>query len=92
MLKSTPSSLPARMMSALDMAISGAWILKRRAFDAGLGRELREILEGRDEFRPAIGITRVIDGVHAHENIARRPATSAQPSASASNRVLRAGT
>ena len=58
------------MISALDMWIRGAWILKRVPSTAGLGRELRELLESRDELRAAIGIPRVIDSGHTDEDIA----------------------
>ncbi len=91
MLKSTPSLTPSRMMSALDMVDERRLNLEARALDAGLGRQLRQPLERLDEFRPAIGIARVVDGVDARRKY-RRTHTSAQPSASDNNSVLRAGT
>jgi len=41
------------------------------ALDAGLGCQIRQVLKSRDEFRAAIGIAGVIDGVNAYEDAGR---------------------
>ncbi len=41
------------------------------AFDAGLGRQVGQALEGLDVFGAAIGISAVIDGIDAHEDVGR---------------------
>ena len=43
----------------------------RALLHAGSRREIGHGLEGRDELRAAIGITGVIDGIHANEDIVR---------------------
>ena len=48
---------------------SGAWTRMPRAFHAGLGGEVGEPLEGRDEFRPAIRIAGIVDRVDAAEDV-----------------------
>ena len=40
-------------------------------FDSGLGREIRQLLEGRDEFRTAIWITAVVESIYPYEDVAR---------------------
>ena len=40
-----------------------------RALHAGLRGEVGHLLEGRDVFGAAVGITRVIQRIHAKENI-----------------------
>jgi len=41
------------------------------ALDPGLGRQVRQRLERRDELRPAVGIARIIERVDADEDVAR---------------------
>ena len=41
----------------------------RPAFDARPGRQVRHALIGFDEFRPAIRVTRIVERVHAHEDV-----------------------
>ena len=57
------------MMSALVISIRGAWIRTQLPFYRRPGRQVREIFEGPDERRPAIGIARVVDGVHADVDV-----------------------
>ena len=46
--------------------------LNARAFDAGFGSDVGQRFKERDELRPAIGITAVIDRVRADENVSGR--------------------
>ena len=57
------------MISAFVIRISGAWIFDPCAFDAGLGRQLRQPFERRDELGPAVGVTGVVERVHADEDV-----------------------
>src|SRR5467141_4522512 len=45
--------------------------LQPRSLDAGLGRELRHLLVGREVLRPAIGVAAVVERVHADEEVVR---------------------
>src|SRR2546422_5348132 len=45
--------------------------LQPRALDAGPGRELRHLLEGREILRPAVRVAAVVERVHADEAIVR---------------------
>ena len=70
--KSTPSAAPRRMISALLRSISGVRIAERLASStpARVAR-LAMLLERRDEFRPAVRIAGVVDGVDADEDVVR---------------------
>ena len=51
---------------------SGVWIFRRvRPSTRGLGGQVRHAFVGLDEFRPAIGIARVVERVHADEDVGR---------------------
>ncbi len=62
----------------------------RAAFHAGLGRQVRHVLESGDELRAAIRIARIVDRIHADENVASIPALPPTPCAiRQKNRVAR---
>ena len=79
------------MISAFVIVMSGAWMWKRRPFDAGLRRELGHRLEGAQVLGPAVGIARIVERVDADDDVGT-PSASAHASASDRKTVLRAGT
>ena len=63
-----------------------------KTLDAGLGCEIGHCFKGVDELRAAVGVSAVVQRVHADEDIARCPSTSAHARANDRKIVLRAGT
>ena len=60
------------MIWALVQRIKGVWIVNcNRPSTPGLGGQVGQSLEGGDVLRPAIGISAVVDGVDAEENVGR---------------------
>ena len=59
------------MMSALLRSMSGVCTRNLRAFDARAGRQIRQALERGHELGPAIGITRIVQGIDADDQILR---------------------
>src|ERR1700739_4727928 len=43
--------------------------LESRAFDSGFGADVGQCFKDSDEFRPAIGIPAIINGIRANENV-----------------------
>ena len=79
------------MISALVIESAAYESRIAAAFDAGLGGQVGHLLEGRDEFRPAIGIAAVIEGVDSQEDI-RRPEHLRLGQGKDRKMVFRAGT
>ena len=82
---------PSRMMSAFVRSMSGAWIVSGRPSTPARVASAASCSNARDELRAAVGIARVVERVDADDDLRRRRATSAHPSASDRKIVLRAG-
>ena len=80
------------MMSAFDMRHERRVDRQRAAFDAAFRREPRERLERRDVLGPAIGIARVVDRVHADDDLVGVDHLGQRQRRGSRNTVLRAGT
>ena len=63
--------MPRRMMSALRGRDERRVDVEARAFDAGARGQGRERFERADELGTAIGISGIVEGVDADENVAR---------------------
>ena len=67
-----PSSCPSLTISALRQSQQRRVDLQARAaLDAGFGRQVRHALVGLDELGTAVGIARVVERVHADEDVGR---------------------
>src|ERR1700722_11179990 len=69
------SELNAQLRAQLDDLAFGKLNQRRMNFQmgapfhAGLGYQIGHVLEGGDKFWPAIGVSGIIDGVHADKNV-----------------------
>ena len=71
--------------------MSGVWIVRCVALDAGAGGEVRHVLVGGDVLGAAVGVAGVVERVDADEDVGGTD-ISAYAKANERKTVLRAGT